>query len=294
MTTSETGSTSRRLLLVAAVAIGAASVWAGLAWAVQDRSLERARERGIRIGYAVEPPYAFLTEAGEVTGEAPEIARLVARRLGIARVDWNVSEFGALLPELRAGRYDAVAAGMFVTPEREREVSFSRPTFRVRQALLVRRGNPLDLHSYPDAIARSDIRVAALDGSVEAALLRRMGLPESRLVLVPDARASQRALQGALVDGVALSSPTVRWMEMNDRLGATEAASPFTQPDPQFAAGLGYGAVAFRQDDAELRRAWNRVLGNVLGTPEHLALVERFGFTALEAAAEATGTKGDR
>jgi len=271
------------LLLSAAAAIALAAIVSVLAW-TRDRSLDRARTVGIRIGYAVEPPYAFVTDAGEVTGEAPEVARVVAKRLGIRRVTWEVSEFGALLPELIAGRFDVVAAGVFITPEREREVSFSAPTFRVRQALLVQRGNPLGLHTYGDAVSRPEVRVAAIDGSVEAGLLRTLGLQEDRLVLVPDARAGQRALQAGLVGGLALSSPAVRWLALNDRLGSTEPASPFAAPATELVGQLGHGAVVFQKGDVALRRAWNRELAAFLGTPEHQRLVGRFGFTSAELA----------
>ena len=109
-------------------------------------------------------------------------------------------------------------------------------------------------------------------------------MPEPRLVLVPDARAGQVALQAGLADGLALSTPTVRWMSLNDRLGATEQASPFAQPPPELAGRLGYGAVVFRKGDAQLRNAWDGALAEVLGSPVHLARVQPFGFTSTEAA----------
>jgi len=248
-----------------------------------DRSLERVQRRGsIRIGYAIEAPFAFLNERGEVTGEAPEIARRVAAALGIAQVDWQVSEFGTLLSDLRAGRVDVVAAGVFITPERARLVAFADPTFHVTQALLVRRGNPLGLHSYEDAIRNPAVRLAVLDGSVEARLLSSLGMREPRLVAVPEARAGQKALQLGMVDGVALSSPTVRWMAQVDRQRLTEVAEPFGQPGQALVADAGYGAVAFRKEDVRLRQGWNRAQRAFLGTPEHHELVARFGFTHAE------------
>ncbi|MGN2393329.1 hypothetical protein ACTFO6_17800, partial [Pelomicrobium sp. G1] len=47
-------------------------------------TLERARREGsIRIGFADEAPFAYLdTQRGRVTGEAPEVARVILRRLG--------------------------------------------------------------------------------------------------------------------------------------------------------------------------------------------------------------------
>lgn len=128
-------------------------------------------DRVLRAGYAIEAPYAFLGEDGRVSGEAREIARRIAVRLGFARVEWVQTRFGALIPRLKERRFDIVAAGLFITPGRAREVAFSRPTLRARQALLVRAGNPLALHSYEEALARQ-ARIAVIDGLEDRALAK--------------------------------------------------------------------------------------------------------------------------
>lgn len=248
-----------------------------------DRSLERIRERGsIRVGYAVEAPFAFLGRDGEVTGEAPELARRVAAGLGIPRIEWRQTEFDNLIGDLEAGRIDVVAAGMFITAERERRVAFSVPTFRVRQGLLVRRGNPSGLHSYEEALSRPSLRIAVLAGSVEEQLIRTLGASAQQLVVVPDALSGQVAVEAALADGLALSSPTIRWIVLRDRLRATEPAEPFEQPPHGATQRSGLGAFAFRAGDDRLRRAWDGALRGLLGSPEHAALTERFGFTPAE------------
>jgi len=232
------------------------------------------------IGYAEEPPYAFALENGTVTGESPEVAKAIAARLGITNVEWRLVEFGDLIDELEAGSIDLVAAGMFITPERAGRVAFSEPTFHVRPGLLVARGNPADLHAYADVIARSRVRTAALHGSVEEELLRRMGLAEGRLFLVPDALTGRVAVESGLAQCLALSLPTLRWMEQRDVEGKIEVARPFAVPDDPAIQRLGYGGFAFRRNDRERLRAWNAELSEYIGSREHLELVSGFGFTA--------------
>lgn len=112
----------------------------------REDTLARVRREGaIRIGYAVEAPYAFVTPGGQVTGVDPELARLVASQLGLGSVRFRQTRFGGLLDDLDAGLVDAVAAGLFITPERQRRVRFTTPTAEVRASLLVRAGNPLGL-----------------------------------------------------------------------------------------------------------------------------------------------------
>lgn len=104
-------------ILLLLVAVGLVGLW------LRDDSLARVRSRGaIRIPYAVELSYAFLRPDGQVTGQDPEVARVIAAQLGINRVEWRPVEFGALINGLNAGHYDVVAAGIFVTQERQQRV----------------------------------------------------------------------------------------------------------------------------------------------------------------------------
>lgn len=242
----------------------------------------RAPGERIRIGYAVEEPYAYVAADGRVTGESIEVARHVVEALGIRHVEWVQTEFGQLLAELTAGRFDVVAAGMFITPERARVVAFSEPTFRVREGLLVRRGNPLSLHSYEGAAARAGTRLAAISGSVEEGMLARAGFVGAWLVAVPDAATGRVAVQTAAVDGFALSSLALRRMIAAGEAEDVELATPFEQPRLARPGLAGFGAFAFRPADHRLRDRWNAELARYVGSPAHRALVARFGFTGDE------------
>jgi len=244
----------------------------------QDSSLERARMRGLVVGYAIEPPYAYLDEQGHVTGESPEVTREIARRLGISDLRWVKSEFGQLLDELQAGNIDLIAAGMFITPEREAIAEFSIPTLQVRQGLLVTRGNPHGLHAYEDAVARESLSIAVLTGSIEEDLFLNLGMPPERLVRVPDAKTGYAGVVAGVAAGLALSMPTLLWMVQEHQEERIELASNFSQPTlASLALPRGVG-VAFRPSDPTLRTAWNDALEAFLGSPEHLALISKFGF----------------
>lgn len=240
-----------------------------------DGSLRSIREaRRVRVGYAVEPPYAFVREDGAIDGESAGLARLVVARLALGRIDWVATDFDELLPGLEAGRYDVIAAGLFVTAERARRVAFSRPTLLVRERLLVRRGHALASASYAQAIADRQSRVAVLAGSVEEAWLRHHGLQEPRLVVVPDARTGRVAVASGLADALALSEPTLAALAPRGEDGLV-LAEPQNRPGE--APPPGQVAFAFRPRDAALRAAWDAALGELLGTPPHLALLVRLG-----------------
>ncbi|GAB6112302.1 transporter substrate-binding domain-containing protein [Desulfomicrobium salsuginis] len=248
-----------------------------------DDALGRLRKTGVvRIGYAVEAPFAVLGDIGEVTGEAPEIARRVAERLGISHIEWHQVELGALISELRAGRIDVIAAGLFITPEREEKVLFSRPTMTVRQALLVPAGNPRGLCTYREMAGRSDIVAAVLAGSIEDTLMTRLGMADVRLLRVPDALTGRRAVETGLADALLLSEPSLRWMLSRGEPGRLAVAV-----DEEQESGL--PAFAFRLDEPKFRDAWDEALAAYLGSEEHLAMLASFGLSWTPPATQKTG-----
>ena len=248
-----------------------------------DDTLARARTEGvIRIGYAVEPPYAFVTPEGEVTGESPEVAKTLVARLGIERIVWSQMAFSELIPALQTGRIDVIAAGLFVSEKRAQQIRFSRPTFRVRPALLVAKGNPYGLRVCEDLLGQPELRVAVIAGSVEQDLMRRVGLADNRLIRVPDALTGYTAVESGLVDVLVLSSPTLRWrLNQAPRAGVVLVRVPDDSMTLD-GANYGIGAFAFRLGDRRLAQAWDEAAHDYIGSTEHRALLERFGFSPSE------------
>jgi polar amino acid transport system substrate-binding protein len=122
-------------------------------------------------------------------------------------------------------------------------------------------------------------------------MLRRLWLPERRLLVVPDALTGRVAVESGVADGLALSSPTVQWMASRKQLGRTEMARPFEASDPVLQERSGFGAFAFRKEDLRLLAAWNAAMKTYIGGPEHRALIAEFCFTAAELPDRATRTE---
>jgi polar amino acid transport system substrate-binding protein len=250
---------------------------------VIDNSLDQIKSRGVlRIGYAVEAPYAFIDENGQITGESPELAKIISQKLGIPRVEFIQTEFGLLISGLQDNDYDVIAAGLFITPERARLVAFSEPTFHVQEGMLVQHDNPHKLHSYQDVLDSSEVKVAVIDQSVEQKTLTAIGVPEERLTAVPDALTGMVAVETGLVDSLALSSITIQWMELHEQLGKTEMTRPFAQSEYAISHRLGYGGFAFRAQDRQFLNAWNKAMIGFIGSEDHIRLIEQFGFSYAE------------
>lgn len=243
-------------------------------------SLGQLRDRGgVSVGIANEEPYGYLdTASGRITGEAPELARRIFAALNVPRLDAVTSQFGALIPGLRAGRFDVIVAGMYVTPERCKQVAFSQPTYRIGEAFIVRHGNPLGLRSYRDVARHPRARLGVVNGTIERTYARRIGVPDERVVILNDNVSALSAVRTGQVDAFAGTQLTVRRLLDKTSGEALEEAKPFAQPVIDGKEVWGYGAFAFRKRDDELRRAFDHELAAFLGSHTHRALVAPFGF----------------
>lgn len=253
-------------------------------------TLQRAVEAGkLRIGYANEAPFAYMdSKSGRLTGEAPEIARIVLQRLGISEVEGVLTEFGALIPGLQAGRFDIIAAGMYVLPERCREIAFSNPTYGIGQAFIVGSGNPKALHSYEDIVNHASASLGVVAGTVERSYARSLGIPDNRVTVFPNAPSALAGVQAGRVDAYAATSLTVQDLIAKVGGEGVERAVPFNDPTIDGKSVRGYGAFGFRKADQTFADAFNSELAEFLGSPAHLELVRPFGFTAQELPGQAT------
>ncbi|WP_313027398.1 ectoine/hydroxyectoine ABC transporter substrate-binding protein EhuB [Pseudomonas lopnurensis] len=240
----------------------------------QADTLETIKDSSsVRIGYANETPFAYTALDGTVTGESPEIVRKVFERLQIDTIKPVLTEWGSLIPGLRAGRFDLIAAGMYITPERCKQVLFTDPHYRLLDTLLVAEGNPKKLRSYEDIAGNPDVKLAIMSGTVNLGYARQAGIQDSQIVQVPDTTSQLQAVRSGRADAAIGTQLTMRGLAAktgND----VEAIADF-KDDP---ARAGYGALAFRPEDRALRDAVNAELKQWLGSDEHLKTVEPFGF----------------
>jgi ectoine/hydroxyectoine ABC transporter solute-binding protein len=263
----------RRSFLKGMVALVA--IAASLGAAAAQSTLERAREQGyIRVGFANEAPYGFATPAGELTGESPEVAKEILSRMGIPEVDGVLTEFGSLIPGLKAGRFDIIAAGMFITPERCQQVAFSEPSYGIGQALLVAEGNPKNIVDYSSIADNSDLTLAVMAGAIEAEYADKAGIPQDQLVVLPDQASLVSAVKSGRADAAALTALSIARMAENNE--GVESTPPFAEVAGE--SVMGHGGFAFRPEDEDLLAEFNKHLKEFIGTPEHIELVSQFGF----------------
>lgn len=240
-------------------------------------TLDKVKEAGtINVAFAAEEPYGFL-DGDELVGEAPALHTEIFDRIGGIELEGKQFEFNSLIQALKAGNVDAVSAGMFVTPERCKEGAFSNPEYVAKTALMVKKGNPLNLTDFASVADNDEARIAVMRGAVEADQAEELGIPGGRTEEVADQASGIDALNSGRADAFALTDISLNWAAKDrDDVEVTESFTPVIDGEEQ----LGVGAAVFRKGDDELREAFNQELKALLEEDgAWLSLVEEYGFT---------------
>ncbi|MET9143224.1 MULTISPECIES: ectoine/hydroxyectoine ABC transporter substrate-binding protein EhuB [unclassified Streptomyces] len=272
---------SRRSLLAGVAAAGAlgAAGCSRVATASADGGgdlLDRLRAQGVvRLGIAGEIPFGYIGKDGKVTGEAPELAKVIFKRLGVDRVQPVPTEFGSLIPGLNSQQFDVVAAGMYINADRCEQVLFADPDYQMLDSFIVRKGNPKGLHDYRDVVAKK-AKFATGTGYAEIQYAVEAGYKESDILIVPDQVAGLNAVEAGRVDvfaGTALTTRAV--VKKSAKAEATEAFAPLVKGKPH----VDGGGFAFRPTETKLRDAFNTELHKLKKSGELFRVLRPFGFS---------------
>ncbi|QKG86039.1 ectoine/hydroxyectoine ABC transporter substrate-binding protein EhuB [Kroppenstedtia pulmonis] len=242
-------------------------------------TFEKAKDSGkVVVGFANEKPYAY-KEGGKVTGEAVEVAKAILKKQGINEIEPVLTDFGSLIPGLKAGRFDIITAGMYITPERCKEVDFANPEYSIGEALAVKKGNPKKLKSYKDIADNPKATVAVMKGGIEESYMKNEGVKEEQIKIVPDQPSAVSALQAGRVDAITMTGPSLRSMLESANSKGIEVVEDFKQPQADGEDIRGYGAAAFRGEDEDFKKVYNEELEKMKKSGELYDILKPFGFT---------------
>jgi len=243
-----------------------------------DAKLEELKAQGFaRIAIANEPPFTAVGADGKVSGAAPDVAREVFKRLGVPDVVASISEYGAMIPGLQAGRHDAVTAGLFMKPERCAAVAYSEPVLCDAEAMLVKKGNPKGFKSYADVAKDQSATIGAPGGGTEEKLALEAGVPRERVIVVPDGQSGLKMLQDGRIDAYSLPVLSINDLVKKANDPNLEVIAP-VQGAPVYCDG-----AAFKKGDEALRDAFDVELAKLKESGEFAKIIEPYGFSAAAA-----------
>ena len=235
--------------------------------------LGNANADKIRIGTeGAYPPWNSKDESGKLIGFEVELAWTLCRYIGeqctIVEQDWD-----GMIPALIMRKFDAIMAGMSITAERQKAISFSQGYADEVASLAVMKGSDLEGMNTPEGINLT------LGGSgVKKTLKTLTGALAGKTVCTQTATIHQNFLESGDVGKINLRTYKTQ-DEVNLDLAsgrcdvalaaavaftdyAEKSGKPVVLVGPTFSGGaFGNGVgVGIRKDDTELLKAFNKAI----------------------------------
>lgn len=242
-----------------------------------DKLAELKEEGTITVAFAGEEPYSFEKD-GELTGATIALHKKIFKDMGIKEVKGVKTEWNALIPGLKAGRYDAISAGMSILPDRCKEASFGDPEILYTTALMVPEGNPKNLKDLDD-VKKSGAKLATMSGAIETDYAKSLDIEATQVKSPQD---GMDAVARGSSDVFALTGISLRTMDEKNpdvKVEVTDSFVAVVDGKEQ----VGAGATVFKKGDDTLRDAYNEELAKITGDEKaYTDVIGEFGFTDAE------------
>jgi polar amino acid transport system substrate-binding protein len=199
-----------------------------------------AAAQTVRLGTeGAYPPYNFINDAGEVDGYEREVGDELCARANLT-CEWVTTDWDGIIPNLQSGNYDAIIAGMDITPERGEVLAFTQNYI------------PPAISGYMALDAGTDVMggvVAAQTGTVQASHVAASG---ATLVEFATLNETVAAMRNGEVDAVFADKDYL--MPILD-----ESGGQFTWAGQEVQIGDGVG-LGLRKSDTELHEKLNAAI----------------------------------
>ncbi|WP_275554074.1 arginine ABC transporter substrate-binding protein [Mixta sp. Marseille-Q2659] len=196
------------------------------------------------------PPFEFVDANNQIKGFDVDLANALCKEMNATCIFTNQA-FDSLIPSLKFRRFDAVMAGMDITPEREKQVLFSKPYYENSALFIAQKGKVADV------AALKGKRVGVQNGTTHQKYLTDK---QSDITTVPY-DSYQNAildLKNGRIDAVFGDTAVVNeWLKQNQNL---TAVGEKVTDKAYFGTGLG---IAVRQNKSALQQKFNAALDKV-------------------------------
>jgi polar amino acid transport system substrate-binding protein len=251
-----------KIILATGLTIAASAV-AAVAGPLTDR-IEAGET--IRIGFANIPLWGFPDDAGNADGFTNDIAIETLAKMGLTNIEPVVTDWGGLIPGLKAERFDLITGGMYILNSRCENVSFSEPVAKAGDAVLVPAGNPKNINNYADVLSGGHIMVTGAGyNTVEAA--KKVGIDDDHLMQVPGPTEMVAALKAGRADAAILTY--FEASHLADDHAEIELGDNSLMP----IWSKNFAGIGFRHEDKDFLVGFNEALKGYIGTDEMMAKV---------------------
>ena len=202
------------------------------------------------------PPYNFINDSGEVDGFERELGDELCRRADLG-CTWVTNEWDSIIPNLVAGNYDTILAGMSITDERDEVIDFTQPYIPPSPSVYVARAGA------GDEVVTG--RVAAQVATIQADHLSQSGATLVEYELAED-------VFSAVLRGEA-DATLVDIGFAHERMAKSEEGLAIVGPQVMLDSGIGIGV---RESDGALKDKLDRAIDAMKEDGTLNALIEKW------------------
>ena len=160
-----------------------------------NSTVEQVLQRGVlRVGMSTFVPWAMQAKSGELIGFEIDVARRVAKDMGV-KVEFVPTKWSGIIPALLTGKFDIIIGGMGIRPDRNLKVNFTIPYDHSGMALVASRKLAGNFKSLED-FNSPDVTLAVRLGATSVAAAKKY-MPKATLRQFDDeSQAIQEVLTG--------------------------------------------------------------------------------------------------
>ena len=207
-----------------------------------------ADAQAVRIGTeGAYTPWNFLDGSGNVAGFEIELGNELCKRAGL-ECSWVVNPWDTIIPNLLAGSYDAIMAGMAITDERRQSIDFSDNYF------------PLEPSRYAAAAGKAfdfgnlqGVRIGVHGGTIQSAYAEETLSSGNTIVSFESADEAVAGLKAGDVDLVLANGSYAA-----GAVGGSSGVLELVGPDVVIGGAV---AIGLRKADDELETKLNAAMG---------------------------------
>lgn len=168
----------------------------------QAQTLQDIKKKGeVTIGMLVDfPPYGILNQQNQPDGYDADVARLLAKDLGV-KLNLVPVTGPNRIPFLLTNKVDLLVASLAITPERAKQVDFSKPYAAAR--VIVYGATKVKLEGPEDL---KDVRVGVARASTQDVTLSAVAPAGSEIRRFDDDASAMQALLSGQVDAIGCST----------------------------------------------------------------------------------------
>jgi polar amino acid transport system substrate-binding protein len=192
------------------------------------------------------PPYNYVDEAGKLGGFDIDVGNEICKRAGLT-CEWVVNEWDTIIPNLIAGNYDAILAGMSITDERKKTIAFTQDYFPTDpSAFVAATGKGLNLET------PSGLRIGAQGATIQHAWLEENAKANNTILAYETPDQALADLNAGNLDAILADKSYLQ-----ETVAGSGGALELTGPELAIGGGVGAG---LRQADTELLAKFDEAL----------------------------------